>query len=405
MRLSTAGLLLNINKKSILLTLLSLFAFFALAATSQSATKSRITSIRHWSNPDYTRVVIDLTKKTSYKHHLLKKDPSIHKPRRFFIDIKDSSPSPALSRDIAINDGLLLRVRSAQHNKTTSRVVIDIESIDDYKVFSLNNPFRIIIDMSGKHGNGGKTPIAVKTVKKTKDKGPLPSKKSRAKRKKLLIVLDPGHGGKDPGAIGRKGLREKDVTLKIARLVAKDLQKQLKGSVVMTRKRDTYVALEERTAIANSRNADLFVSIHINASRKRSATGVETYILNLSTSEEARRLAARENATTTRGISDLEFILRDLVKTAKTNDSVKLASSVQGKLVTRLRRKYSGIKGNGVKGAPFYVLVGTRMPSILVEVSFISNSREEKRLRSAKYLKEVASGISTGVVDYLKAAS
>ncbi|MFQ5354742.1 MAG: N-acetylmuramoyl-L-alanine amidase, partial [Thermodesulfobacteriota bacterium] len=155
----------------------------------------------------------------------------------------------------------------------------------------------------------------------------------------------------------------------------------------------------------NSRDADIFVSIHINASRRRAARGVETYILNLSTSEEARRLAARENATTTKGISDLEFILRDLVKTAKTNDSVKLASSVQGKLVKRLRRKYSNIKGNGVKGAPFYVLVGTRMPSILVEVSFISNSREEKRLRSAKYLEEVASGISTGVVDYLKAAS
>ena len=393
---------LPLDKKPIFLTLLSIFAFLILPASVLSATNSRITSIRYWSNPDYTRVVIDLSKQASYEYHLLKKDPSLHKPRRFFIDIKDSSPAPTLKRDIAINDGLLLRVRSAQYNKSTSRVVLDIESIEDYKVFSLSNPFRIIIDLGGRPG-GRHAPV--KSAKKATKHDAAPLHKARGKRKKLLIVVDPGHGGKDPGAIGRKGLREKDITLKIAKMVAKDLSRKLGAKVILTRKRDTYVALEERTAIANSRNADLFVSIHINASRKRTARGIETYILNLSTNAEARRLAARENATTTKGISDLEFILRDLVKTAKTNDSVRLASSVQGKLVTRLRRKYSSIKGNGVKGAPFYVLVGTRMPSILVEVSFISNTREAKRLRSIKYLQEVASGITTGVVDYLKTPS
>ncbi|MFQ5354608.1 MAG: AMIN domain-containing protein, partial [Thermodesulfobacteriota bacterium] len=178
MRLSHKGLL--IDKKSILLTLFSLLIFIVVLPTySHSAVKTRITDIRHWSNPDYTRVVIDLSREASYKHHLLKKDPSIHKPRRFFIDIENSSPSPSLKRDIAINDGLLLHVRSAQYNKTTSRVVIDIESIDDYKVFSLNNPFRIIIDMSGKGGNHGKT------ARKTTTKQTLPPLKTRGKRKRL----------------------------------------------------------------------------------------------------------------------------------------------------------------------------------------------------------------------------
>ncbi len=396
--------------KSICLVLLVIFSLAGLPSAGRAAVHSRVTAIRHWSNPDYTRVVIDLTKRSGYKYRLLRKDPSIGKPRRFYVDIEGTALSGKLRKDIPVNDGLLLRIRSAQHTKTSARVVIDLQSIDSYKVFSLDNPFRIIIDISGRHGPAAKKTRTSKrgaaVAGKTR-KEPVSPLRPRAHRKKkrLLIVVDPGHGGKDPGAIGRRGLREKDVTLKIARMVAKDLGRKLRSKVVLTRRRDVYVPLEERTAIANSRDADIFVSIHINSSPRRAASGVETYILNLSTSEEARRLAARENATTRRGISDLEYILRDLVKTARTNDSVRLASSVQGRLVRRLRAKYSRIKGNGVKGAPFYVLVGTRMPSVLVEVSFISNSREEKRLKSNKYLKEVAAGISSGVIDYVKAMS
>ncbi len=393
------------NTSSLTRTIILTILFLLISAGPLLASgHGNVTSIRHWSNLDYTRVVIDLTKKSAYKYRLLKKDPSISQPRRFYVDIEQSSLSPALDRDIPINDGLLLRVRSAQHSKSAVRVVMDIESIDDYKIFSLNNPFRIIIDINGRHGSTAhlpekKTKAAKPPVKATGKRKPF------TKKKRLLIVVDAGHGGKDPGAIGRKGLREKDITLKLARLVAKELGKKLNSRIVLTRKRDVFVPLEERTAIANSKRADLFISIHINSSRRRSATGFETYILNVSTSEESRRLAARENSTTRRGLGDLEFILRDLVKTAKTNDSVRLASSIQGNLVNRLRKKYSRITGHGVKGAPFYVLVGTRMPSVLVEASFISNSREEKRLRSSKYLKEVATGISTGVVEYVKSAS
>ncbi len=402
--------ILPLNKSSRLLNFFVLLLALSVPSFACASTRGSVTSIRHWSNPDYTRVVIDLTKRSTYKYHLLKKDPSIGKPRRFFVDIAGASVSGKLKREIPVNDGLLLSIRSAQPSRSTVRVVIDLESIESYKVFSLDNPFRIIIDISGRHGATAVTaPHRATAVPPSAKKAgpPAPSLRHHAvrKKKRLVIVVDPGHGGKDPGAIGRRGLREKDVTLRIAKLVARDLSRKLRSRVILTRKRDVYVPLEERTAIANSRDADIFVSIHINSSPRRSASGVETYILNLSASEESRRLAARENSTTRRGVSDLEFILRDLVKTARTNDSVRLASKVQGDLVRRLRAKYSRIRGNGVKGAPFYVLVGTRMPSVLVEVSFISNSREEKRLRSAKYLREVAAGISSGVIDYVRATS
>ena len=170
----------------------------------------------------------------------------------------------------------------------------------------------------------------------------------------------------------------------------------------MTRDADTFIPLEERTAIANTKEADLFLSIHANASLNRRASGVETYYLDLTNDEVAIRLAARENAVSSKKMSDLQYILNDLIKTSKTNESSRLAEVVQEALVSNLKVKYSDIRGNGVKGAPFYVLVGTHMPSILVEVSFISNSKEEDRLSDDGYIREIIAGISSGVKEYVK---
>ena len=170
----------------------------------------------------------------------------------------------------------------------------------------------------------------------------------------------------------------------------------------MTRDDDTFIPLEERTAIANTKEADLFISIHANASFNRRASGVETYFLNLTNDAVAIRLAARENAVSSKKMSDLQYILNDLIKTSKTNESSRLAAVVQESLVSNMRVKYNDVKGNGVKGAPFYVLVGTHMPSILVEVSFISNSKEEARLRDDAYIHEVVQGIKNGVMRYVK---
>ncbi len=380
-------------------------AFLSLPAPARPLPpKATVTSIKHWSNPSYTRVAINLSEGASYTHKLLEEDPSINKPRRLYIDIAGASLPVDAEKSIHINDGLLKDARAGQFSPETVRVVLDIESIQDYKVFPLNDPFRIVVDVTGAGAAATLKEVETKagaSAPKAAGKDEAPS--AGVKKRRVRIVLDPGHGGKDPGATGRRGLKEKDVTLKLSRLLRDRLSRDIRAvSVITTRDSDEYIPLEERTAIANKNDSDIFVSIHVNASPRRGASGIETYILNVAGDEEARRVAERENATSRQAVNDLEYILTDLMKTAKTNDSVLLATAVNGNIVKSLGSKYSGVKSNGVKGAPFYVLVGTRMPAILVEVSFISNPLDEKRLRDSRYLKAAADGISAGIMEYLK---
>lgn len=387
------------------LAFLLLLVFLPEPAPSATAGTTHVLGIRYWSTQSYTRVVIDLDRKpTSYTYRLLKKDTKINKPRRLYVDITRATLDKTLPRAIPINDGLLLKARSGQYNPKTVRVVLDIESIEEYKIFPLEEPYRIVIDVKGEKKPGTGT-VALPIPPGEERSGPdSPSLSQQLGLKIRKVVIDPGHGGKDPGAIGRRGTKEKDITLKIAKLVGKKLDGKV-DKVILTRDRDVFIPLEERTAIANKNDADLFVSIHINASPRKSASGIETYILNFSKDDEARRVAARENATSTRSVSDLEFILKDLIKTAKTNDSSQLAVTVQDKLLKNLKTRYRDIRSNGVKGAPFYVLVSADMPSILVEVSFISNSRDEKRLRDPKYLEKAAEGISEGIIDFINGSN
>ncbi|MBI5681749.1 MAG: N-acetylmuramoyl-L-alanine amidase [Deltaproteobacteria bacterium] len=359
--------------------------------SSRQGKYAEVIDIRHWSNPAYTRVVIHLTGEVQYESRLLKEDPSIQKPKRFLIDLKNSVLSPNL-KEVAINDGLLKMARAGQNTKDTVRVVLDIESIEDYKIFQMEDPFRIVIDVMGK----GHAKLETKQHPQ-KDERPIAQKQSGIK-----IVLDAGHGGHDPGAVGKNRLQEKDVALKIIKALKENLEGGLHSDVILTRDDDVFISLEERTAIANTKNADIFVSVHVNASFNREASGVETYYLDLTNDEVAMRVAARENAVSTKKMSDLQYILNDLMKTAKSNESSKLALNIHGALVSTLKYKYSDVKSNGVKGAPFYVLVGTHMPSILLEVSYISNLREEARLRDDAYIKEIVRGITAGIKDYLK---
>jgi N-acetylmuramoyl-L-alanine amidase len=221
------------------------------------------------------------------------------------------------------------------------------------------------------------------------------------------VVIDPGHGGKDFGAPGfSPGVHEKDVVLEIGKRLARKLREELGLEVVMTRTDDRYLTLEERTAFANTRTGDLFVSIHTNASRDPRAYGTETYFLNLATDDESIRVAAMENATSTKNISDLHSILNDLLKNAKINESSRLAAFVQGALVKNLNLKgYDRIKDKGVKQAPFYVLLGARMPSILVETAFISNREECQRLTNPSYQENLADSIAKGVRTYMQQLS
>jgi N-acetylmuramoyl-L-alanine amidase len=214
------------------------------------------------------------------------------------------------------------------------------------------------------------------------------------------IVVDPGHGGKDPGAVGPNGVLEKDITLAMAKLLKKQLEKDIGCEVVLTRDRDVFLPLEERTAIANKVGADLFISLHANASHHRSAYGTETYYLNLSKNDQAAAVAARENGTSLKEVGDLEAILFDLMANAKINESGRLAAEIQKSMVSRLSRKYSNIRDLGVRQGPFYVLLGATMPSVLVEAAFISNHREEARLVTRDFQQNTALAISQAVRNY-----
>jgi N-acetylmuramoyl-L-alanine amidase len=366
-----------------------------------------ITNLRFWSNPNYTRVVIDADREAAYYHHLLKKDPSLNKPQRLYVDLSKSRLGEHIRKSIPIHDDLLIDARAGQYKPDSVRVVVDIKSFKTYKIFSLKDPFRIVIDVWGtKTAKASGVPRPSETVKKG---GKIPPG-SLAKQLALgvrRIVIDPGHGGKDYGAPGYlKNVHEKQVSLQIARKLAKKIKAELGLEVILTRNRDRFLTLEERTAFANTKSADLFISIHTNASRDRRAYGIETYFLNLATDEEAIRVAAMENATSTKNISDLQKILYDLMQNAKINESSRLAAYVQSSTIRHLKNKrYSRIKSKGVKQAPFYVLLGAQMPSILIETSFISNARECKRLVSAKFQERLAEGIVEGIRNYIKATS
>ena len=356
-----------------------------------------VTGIRYWSNPEYTRVVIDADRATAFKNNLLKKDPAVDQSlQRLYVDLKNSRLGCS-KKTIPINDSLLKAARAGQYSADTVRVVIDINSFEEYNIFSLPNPFRIVIDVRGR--------ASAKKMALEKDRNG-PDTASIAKQLALgvnRIVIDPGHGGKDYGAPGYlKGVHEKKIVLAIAKKLAEKIRQELACEVILTRKGDTYLTLEERTAIANTQRGDLFISIHANASRNKRAFGIETYFLNLTTDDESITVAARENATSEKNISELQTILNDLLQNAKINESSRLATYVQKELCRTMKKKYNRIKDKGVKRAPFYVLIGAQMPAILIETSFISNKTECQRLNDATYQGTLCDGIVSGIRKYIK---
>ncbi|MEW6110213.1 MAG: N-acetylmuramoyl-L-alanine amidase [Nitrospirota bacterium] len=355
--------------ESLFLTSLLLFP-----ALSHASEKVDITGIRYWSYPDYTRVVIDLSGNTEFVKNRLSN------PDRLYFDIQNSTIKKDLQTNISIGNGMLRSVRAGQFNSDTVRVVLDLEKINNYKVFTLEDPVRVIVDIYG---------TAIFSLKKR-------------------IVIDPGHGGHDPGAVGPNKLYEKDVVLDIALKLRKILSENPDYEIFLTRDKDIFIPLEERTAIANSKNADLFVSVHANASPRRDAKGIETYLLNWTNDEEAMKVAARENQISLKkmkkmqkGMDALDIILSDLSRGYKRDESIKLANYVQRSMVSELDRNYRHIVDLGIKQALFYVLLGAEMPSVLVEVSFISNPSEEKLLSKDDYRSDLASSIASGINKYM----
>jgi len=217
------------------------------------------------------------------------------------------------------------------------------------------------------------------------------------------IVIDPGHGGHDTGTIGPTGLMEKDLCLDVALRLGKIIQQKLPGAdIVYTRSDDTFIPLEERTHIANEAKADLFVSIHANSSPDHGARGVETYYLNLRGSPEAMAVAARENAVSQEGIHDLEDVVKQIARTEKLDESKELAEDVQDSLSRRIQKTARPVKNRGVRKAPFVVLIGADMPSILTEISFLSNPSDEQLLKKPEHRQRVAEGLYQGMETYLQ---
>ena len=332
-----------------------------------------VQQLRYWSNPSYTRVVIHGDQEVDYNHHLLKKNPDLNKPPRLYVDLSNSTLDEGLQTSIPINDDLLSNARAARYTPNSVRVVVDIKSIDSYQVFSLRDPFRVVIDVWGKNG----APHAAEKPAEGSRKGTTNRFTGKVPRGALArqlalgvrrIAVDPGHGGKDFGAPGFiPGVHEKDVVLAISKRVVAKIRDDLGIEAILTRTGDRYLTLEERTAFANTRHADLFVSIHTNASRDPLAYGIETYFLNLATDDESIRVAAMENATSTKNTSELHSILNDLLKNAKINESRHLASLVQDSLIANMNhRGYDRIKDKGVKqgqgGQTSAVLCASRSP-------------------------------------------
>jgi N-acetylmuramoyl-L-alanine amidase len=217
------------------------------------------------------------------------------------------------------------------------------------------------------------------------------------------IVIDAGHGGHDTGTIGPTGLMEKDLCLDVALRLGKIIEQRLPGAdVVYTRSDDTFVPLEERTTIANQAKADLFISIHANSSRDHAARGIETYYLNLKGSAEAMEVAARENASSQEGVHELQDLVMKIARTEKIDESKELAEDIQDSLAKRMQKTSKPVKNRGVRKAPFVVLIGADMPSILTEISFLSNPADEQMLKKPEQRQKVAEGLYQGVASYLE---
>ena len=467
----------------------------ALAAATRLASDGdlvRVTSVEHWSAPDYTRVVVELEQDVEFESQ------RIDHPDRIFFDLKNARlSSDLIGKSFDVDDGLVRKVRVAQFKPGKARIVIETIEHANYNASLVLNPPRLVIDVHTDDVHGAdihrdarvedvrsrdlhadesttaprikpanattensvvakvipaaeKPSIATAAVPKkvvveaddedsTDDAATLPAQKSSATLTKSVIpertkkrvitvrstgeaqptssgdrslirtlglkigkiVIDPGHGGHDTGTIGPNGLLEKDLVLDVSKRLGKLLQARLGSEVVFTRRDDTFIPLEARTAIANQEQADLFVSVHANSSHDRDARGVETYYLNFTSSPEALEVAARENAASDKDIHELQDLVRKIALKEKIEESREFASDVQQSLHSGLAAKSSGIRDRGVKKAPFVVLIGANMPSILAEISFISNPGDEKRLQSSEYRQRIAESLYRGISRYV----
>ena len=426
-----------------------------------SPERATLTSIQRVVLPNTVRVTIELDKEVVYREDRLS-GPS----RLFFDLRNVQLTPALMDKVLTYGSDVVSKIRVGRHPDNTVRVVLDFEEVTKYSVFTLYSPFRLVIDAERPGSrlasaattvvpapipapplpaSAKATPapsltapvvVPVKPVPIREETiaplipeeaitpsapvpAPLPSAPvispttptanaaggfSIARQLGLSvsrIVIDPGHGGRDPGTIS-KGLSEAALTLDVALRLEKLLQKELGVEVVLTRRTDVFIPLEERTAIANRQNADLFLSIHANSSRSAGAKGIETYFLSFASSPEAEEVAARENSASEREMHQLPDIIKAITLNNKLDESRDLANMVQESLVTNLKKTNKDVRSRGVKKAPFVVLIGAQMPSVLAEIAFITNRQELQLLKTSAYKDKIAQALHAAVLRYRK---
>ncbi|MFH2132962.1 MAG: N-acetylmuramoyl-L-alanine amidase [bacterium] len=378
-----------------------------------------VSKIDYWATADWSRMVVNAGSDVRYSYRVLPEDAN-YPQKRLVLDIFHAYLPEDVQKKITVDDGLVTSARIAQFDRQTVRVVLDLVSLEKIKLFHFKLPlqFKIVIDILGQNDlsvlndatrpdpTAESTEAALKTPEADEtESGDISDDAISLSKvfglKVKRVILDPGHGGKDPGA-SAFGLDEKDVTLGIAkslREIIKHHHPQIE--VLMTRKNDEYIKLEARTAFANQNKGDLFISIHVNASPRPRIRGTETYYLNLTSDNEALMLAAKENETSLKSISDLQSILNDLLTNSKIQESSDLAEKVQFAIVSQTTESDHKMRDLGVKKAPFIVLLGAQMPCILVETGFLSNKEENQFLRTEEYRRILAQGIYQGIDKYM----
>ena len=425
--------------------------------SSRVAASGRVTNalktVKREVLPDALRITLELGQEVTFRSDRLDAPP------RVFIDFENTRPVEAIKdATIPFPDDVVRKVRIGRQTESRTRVVMDLAGAGRYSVYTLYNPYRVVIDFT-------RLPIApsaliaataspaVPVIRQTSakpdaaapvlaatpqpppskaantpilrepidDSEPVPVETAAAppsppappsinrsgsfslSRQLGLrvsrVVIDPGHGGHDPGA-KTKGLTEADLVLDVALRLEQLLAKQDGFEVVLTRRVDTFVPLEERTAIANREGADLFLSIHANASTNSSARGIETYFLNLTANPDAEMVAARENAASSRSMNQLPDIVKAIALNNKIQESRDFASMIQSSLHSQLQKSDSSVRNLGVKQAPFMVLLGATMPSVLAEISFITNRQDAAMLKTEKYRQRIAEALYAGVLRY-----
>jgi N-acetylmuramoyl-L-alanine amidase len=360
------------------------------------ATPAVIQDVRVTPYPDHTRVVLDLQRTITFTQHRQKAS------NRVVIELHNALLSKTAKAKLSEGE-LPQDIAIAQSNRTGPQSImisLNLDTISDYKLLPLNHPYRLVVDVFNKIPPEEMPPTTAAEPPPAIVTRP-PTARRPMQREIKTIVIDAGHGGKDPGAIGRGGTAEKDITLKVSLLLRDLLIKQLGTQVVMTRDRDVFVELEDRAKFANKQDADLFVSIHVNAHPQRGTKGLEVYHFGEASDPRALAVAARENGTPIESTGvGVQYLLADLLTTKRMQESLELAWSTNQALVTHLNSHYEVIN-HGVKTGPFYVLRFTAMPSILAEIAFISNPTEERLMKATPFLTRIAEGIFEGIKAFI----